>query len=384
MKKILKHLLPTVAVVALGSIGFSAMLNTASSEKRTEVEVAKLKVSVVEAKLEPIAAKIQGTGVVQPAQVVSIVPEVAGRVISVAKNLQPGGRFLKGQRLAKIEPADYQINVVMEESRLAQAGLNAQLEEERQAAAEREWKLLNHQGEPTDLALRKPQVAAANANLEAAQAGLDRAELNLKRTELKAPFNGMIRTESLEVGQVVGGAPVVDFIGTDLFWVRVSVPTKRLAEINVPQINSDIGSKANIVFSPGGEMSVQKQGEVLHLEGQLDVQTRTAYLLVSVENPLDGSGIPLLPGAYVDVEIEGRAQNGAIEVPAVSLKDGNHVLVVDEQGLLARRDVQVGWLEQDKAILLDGVEAGEKIITTPISYPIYGQEVSIVDAGGEQ
>ena len=131
-------------------------------------------------------------------------------------------------------------------------------------------------------------------------------------------------------------------------------------------------------------MSVQKQGEVLHLEGQLDAQTRTAYLLVSVENPLDGSGIPLLPGAYVDVEIEGRAQSGAIEIPASALRDGTHVLVVDNQGLLARKDVQVGWLEGDRAILISGVEAGQQIITTAISHPIYGQQVSIVGAGVEQ
>ena len=379
MAKILKHLLPTVVVILIGAVGYSLMLQTASSEKRTEIEVADLKVSVVQAKLEPISSKIQSTGVVQPSRIVSIVPEVTGKVVSVASNLQPGGRFKKGQRIAKIEPADYRINVIVEESRLAQAELNVQLEAERQSAAEREWTLLGHKGEPSDLALRKPQMNVAQSNLEASQAGVERAELNLKRTEIKAPFNGMIRTESLEIGQVVGGAPVVDFIGTDRFWVRASIPTKRLAEIQIPQINAERGSKAKIVFSPGGEASVEKQGEVLHLEGQLDAQTRTAYLLVSIEDPLDGSGIPLLPGAYVDLEIEGRSQQGAVEIPASALRDANHVLIVDQEGLLARRDVQVGWLEKDKAILLDGIAPGEQIITTAISYPIYGQKVIVID-----
>ena len=72
--------------------------------------------------------------------------------------------------------------------------------------------------------------------------------------------------------------------------------------------NSDVGSKATIIYKTRRGVRVEKEGFVYRLESELDRQTRTAYLLVAVDNPLEGTGVPLLPGAYVDVVLQGRSQ----------------------------------------------------------------------------
>ena len=378
MNFLMKHLLPMAFVIALGIGATIFMVKNAASEKREDIEVAPLVVEVAKAQPKIMTTVIRSTGVVQPSKQVSIIPQVGGRIVSMAEGLSAGSRFEEGAVLAKIESEDYKYNVIAERSRVAQAELNLSLEEERQEAAKREWKVLGHKEEPSDLAIRKPQVRVAQANVSAAEASLNRAELNLYRTKIQAPFNGMIQSESIDIGQVVGvGSPVINFIGTDQFWVRVSVPASRLGDVLIPDVNSEAGSKATIVYKPAEGVRVEKEGFVYRLESELDRQTRTAYLLVAIDNPLEGTGIPLLPGAYVDVVLQGRSQQNAVSIPEGALRNGDHVLVADADDKLARKDVELGWLDGDQAVLLSGVSAGDRIITTTIGFPIFGQSLQI-------
>ena len=374
----LKHLVPMVFVIALGVGTTVFMVKNAASEKREDIEVAPLIVEVAEVQPKVMTAVIRSTGVVQPSKQVNIIPQVGGRIVSIAEGFATGSRFEKGTILASIESEDYKYNVIAEQSRLEQAQLNLALELERQEAAKREWKVLGHNDDPSALAMRDPQVRVAKANVLAAEANLDRAELNLYRTQLKAPFNGMIQSENIDIGQVVGiGSPVISYIGTDQFWVRVSVPASRMGDVLIPDVNSDIGSQATVIYSPAEGVRIEKEGFVYRLESELDRQTRTAYLLVAIDNPLEGAGIPLLPGAYVDVILQGRTQQNAVSIPESALRNGDHVLVADEQNQLARKDVQLGWLDGDQAVLLGGLLPGDRVITTVIGFPIYGQNLQI-------
>jgi RND family efflux transporter MFP subunit len=373
-----KHLIPMILAIALGIGGTFFMVNNAASEKRADIDVAPLIVEISEAKPKVMTSVIRSTGVVQPSKKVSIIPQVGGLIISIAEGLSAGSRFDEGTILAKIESEDYRYNVIAETSRVAQAELNLSLEEERQSAARREWDVLGHKDEPSELAIRKPQVRVAKANVLAAEANLNRAELNLYRTQIKAPFNGMIQSESIDVGQVVGvGSSVMNFIGTDQFWVRVSIPASRLGDVLIPDVNSEIGSTATVIYKPADGIRVEKEGFVYRLESELDRQTRTAYLLVAIDNPLEGVGIPLLPGAYVDVVLQGRSQQNAVSIPEGALRNGDHVLIADNQNKMARKDVELGWLDGEQAVLLSGVNAGDRIITTAIGFPIYGQDLQI-------
>ena len=92
--------------------------------------------------------------------------------------------------------------------------------------------------------------------------------------------------------------------------------------------------------------------------------------------------MPLLPGAYVQATVIGKGIAKGVRIPATALRDGNHVLIADEDNLLARRDVEVGWQASTEVVLLSGLRLRRQIITSSVSVPIYGSPLNIV--GGEQ
>ena len=135
-----------------------------------------------------MTAVIRSTGVVQPSKQVNIIPQVGGRIISIAEGFATGSRFAQGTTLASIESEDYKYNVIAEKSRVEQAELNW-LWSWKGNLQPKENGVLGHKEEPSESAMREPQVRVAKANVSAAEANLDRAELNLYRTQIKAPFN---------------------------------------------------------------------------------------------------------------------------------------------------------------------------------------------------
>jgi RND family efflux transporter MFP subunit len=328
---------------------------------------------------------------VTAAQQVSMVPQVSGALTFVSDQLLPGGRFAKGALMARIDARDYQLAVEQERSRVKQAEVELALEQGRQETARREWQLLGNAGDPPELAARKPQLAATELNLEAARSGLGRAELALSRTNIRAPFNSMVITESADVGQVVGTAAVATLVGTDRLWVNVSVPVEHLAVLDIPGVSGAAGSVAVVTQELGTE-AITRAGEVLRLAGQLDPQSRTATLIIAIDDPLNLSagaepGLPMLPGAFVSVVIEGREMADTVTVPRVALQDNAYVWL-SEDDKLVRRDVTVGWRNDDDIVLTSGLSAGDQVLTTPLSFPIEGmglrpQERTVTALKGE-
>ena len=378
--------------ILLGGIAVAALMASHEPEAVRSAEgatIPRVDVTVAEATGEP--AIVEANGVVMPARQVSITPEVAGRIVSTSDRLMPGGRFDADDVLARIDARDYQLAIIQDESRVQQAELELELERGRGTIAAREWELLGDgivggSGDAPGLALREPQLASAERAVDAARSGLERARLELQRTELRAPFNAIVLDEALEVGQRVSPtSPVLTLAGTDRFWVRVSVPVERLAYLGIPGVNAEEGSPAQVVHRAAGEVVARREGRVLRLLGELEPRTRTAQLLVGVDDPLVASdgGLPLLPGAFVQVSIEGPAVEDAVRVPRVALRDGSDVWVVGDDETLTRRAVDVGWRTAEYLFLVGGVEPGERVVTSPLSTPIEGMPVRVGGDPGE-
>ena len=378
MKKIL---LPLV-IVLVGGVLMTGLIQSGEAEQRVDVIPPPLQVEIIQAEESEQLVKVYASGVVLPSHQVTLIPQVQGKVVYTASDLRAGRRFDKGDVIAKIEQADYKLAVSQERSRVEQAKLTLTIEKERELDAQREWELLGNTGDAPELASRRPQLRLAELGVEAAEAGLERAQLALSRTVLKAPFDCMIKNEQLEKGQVVGGNPVATLQGTEQFQVRVSVPTSSLSTLLIPGITGVTGkegSKVDVAFEISNQVTVHKQGHVLGLESELDAQARTINLLVAIDDPMDGEGLPLLIGSYVGVELEGRSVAEAVRIPSSALREGKYVLVADSEDKLARKDVTIGWFDQSDVVLTSGLTSGERIVTTGLSYPIYGASLDILN-----
>jgi multidrug efflux pump subunit AcrA (membrane-fusion protein) len=180
------------------------------------VEVSKADVPVV----------VEATGIVSPARQIEVIPEVAGRIVGLSKKAIPGGRFRKGEVIARIDPRDYELAISQEQSRVRQAQLELELETGRGDIAAREWELMkeNRKEPGNPLLLRTPHLETAKENLQAAKSGLERARLNRERTILRAPFNAIVLDKHVDIGQLTGPSTrVVTLIGTDQLWIDASV-----------------------------------------------------------------------------------------------------------------------------------------------------------------
>ena len=382
---------PILALVVSGGL-VALLVMTSGGVESTPPEESVLPVQVVTVAADDGPSTIVATGTVVPAQQVVITPEVVGQLREVSARLVPGGRFARGELLARIDATNYVAGLRQAEQALEVARLELRLEAGRADVAAREWELLgptDKAGRDPELALRKPQVAVAEANVRSAEAVLERARMDVGRTRLVAPFDAVVVTESVDVGQVVGaGTQVATLVGAKDARVSVSVPVDQLDVVQVAgQVDAvgrvvEQGSAATVSQALADGSRITRIGEVIGISGQLDPQTRSAILTVEIVDalvPLDGTR-PLLPGAFVSVEVAGVSVGAAYRLPRTALNDGDTVWIVDAESTLQRRQVSVAWSLPDAVVLRDGISVGDQVVVSAMSNPLVGQRVAVQSA----
>lgn len=389
MKSVVKILMNTVVPIAIlvgAALAGRALVASREGPPRAPQDRRAALVEVVEAESVFERVMIDAQGAVVPAREVSLQPQVSGRAQEVNENLVPGGLVDEGDLLVRVDARDYALAIQQLEASLEQARATLQLERGRQEVAEREWALfrdmLPSDDEDDALATRQPQVRSAEVAVESIETQIRQAQLNLSRTRLEAPFDALVRSETVEIGQIVGpNAPVATLVDRTRYWVEVAVPYDQLASIAIPGVNATEGSRAEVRVVMG-EREATREGRVLRLAGELDRTGRMAVVIVEVLDPLDlESGetnrVPLLLGAFVDVRIEASTSLRAIEVPRLALREGDFVYVVTDDNTLAIRPVEIAWGHEDRVLVSSGVAAGEPVVVSRLSGAADGMDVRI-------
>ncbi|MCG8425617.1 MAG: HlyD family efflux transporter periplasmic adaptor subunit [Proteobacteria bacterium] len=388
------------AVLAIGVAILSYLVKTRPQPPKVErVDKGEL-VEVLTVRPTSQVIEVSANGQVVPAEQIALSAEVAGRIQWLATELIPGGRFDKNDVIARIDRRDYVLAAEQQAATVDSASTALEIERSQKAIAEREWKILGEDKPASALALRGPQMRTAQASLKAAQSGLKRARLSVDRTVIRAPFNAMVQQKSVALGQLVGPqAPLATLIGTDAFWVQVSIPVDRLKWIRIPGVaGASQGSPATI-SQKVGDQSVVHRGKVIRLLGDLDPVGRMARVLVEIPDPLqlkrqptnqDGaaapgtalSGLPLLVGSYVEVVIQGRSTDGIVEITRNALRGGDQVFLMTPDSTLDIRDVEVVWRKRDTVLIASGLGDGDRIVVSPLGEPTQGMKLRIDSASG--
>jgi RND family efflux transporter MFP subunit len=260
---------------------------------------------------------------------------------------------------------------------VASAQQTRDLERGRRSVAEREWKLLGDGTKADDSAkrraLREPQRASALAAVRAAEAGVSKARLAAARTRIKTPFNALVVEEGVEAGQVVQpGVRLGKLVGTDAFWVQVSVPVADLDWLDIP------GARATVTHRSGTRV-VKRRGTVVRMLGDLDPLGSMARLVVEVPDPLGlkNEAKPLLLGAFVEVALEGRSADHVYELPRVALREGDRVWRVDADQRLVSGPVTVLRRMRATVLVSKGLADGDRVITSRLASPVPGMELRV-------
>ena len=377
-KQRLRNLAICMFIIALGVAGASYISKTAprAQKRPPERTIALVRTQALFPESHQIAVAAMGT--VIPAKEITLKTRVSGEVQAIHPEFVEGGFIRSGEKVLKIDPRDYELAIARQESAVVNAEYALKVEMGYQDVAQREWSLLNPDqpagAQEAELALRKPHLAKARSDLAAARADLEQVRLNLSRTDIIAPFNAIVRSTHVDIGsQVTPQDALAQLVGTDEYWIQVSLPMERLSWIRIPRSNGETGSEATVIYR-----GVRRRGTVARLLGDLETEGRMARILVSVEDPMgltsreQVSAPPLLIGEYVRVEISGQRVENAYRIPRSALRDNNTIWILAEDETLQIVPVESVWRDADHVLLKNGIRPGQRLIVSDLATPVNG------------
>lgn len=347
----LKKFLMPLAIILSGS-AVIAVLVVAKPKPTAGIPPAEAKamqVSVTPAQRLTTRLAVTTQGTVYPKREIDLVAQVAGQIVKVSEPFSEGGFFQSQQSLLQIDPRDYDVALLNAKARKADAERRLAEEQGQAKQAKREWRDLGNQ-QSNDLFMRKPQLAAAQANLAFAEGDLAKAELDLARTQIQVPFTGRVKQVFADLGQYVApGAPLARVYDSSIFEVRVPLTEAQAALIDLPiqELKEGVVPPTVIVRGTVAGQEYLWQGHLVRTDAFVDPDTRMYHAVVEVAYK-DNEAVhgALLPGLFVDVEISGRELADVIKLPRRALFQRDRLISVGPDKLTKSHQVKV--LQKDK------------------------------------
>ncbi|GGA82556.1 RND superfamily efflux pump MFP component [Neiella marina] len=382
---LLKAGLPFLILIVCVAIA-AVMFASKQPPQQEQQERKPMLVEVMDVARQDVLYTIESQGSVMPKFRSDLTSEVSGRIETVSPNFVAGGFVRKGEVLVQLEDADYQTELKAAEATLY--GARASLEEEKARArvAEEDWRQYSAEEIP-ELGLRKPQLAKEMANLSYAQAQVERAKRNLERTQLRAPYDAILRTKEVDVGEFISrGTKVAELFGTDVAEVRLPITDTELAYLEL----GDDPSAAKVTLSSQiGNKDFFWPANLVRSEGIIDDKSRFIYAVIEIADPYlrnTQSGpehnLPLKFGRFVSASVTGTSARNMIQLPRKVLRSGDQVVVVKPDDTIERRIITIERSERDTVYIRDGLQDGERIAITPVAGLPNGATVRTMQATG--
>ncbi len=365
-----------VFLLALLGAAVSAAPSCAK-QARTPVKES-VPVTVGTAARQDVPVEVRAIGHVEPYSTVSLKARVGGEVTRVG--FKDGQDVKKGELLFQIDPRPY-------EATLAQA--RAQLERDRAVAKNAEEASKRYAGLVQKDYVTKEQydstrsnAAAAMATVKADEAAVENARLQLSYCAVTAPISARAGSVLVYPGNQVKGnddKPLVVLNQIQPVYISFAVPESSLAAIRQ---HARPGQNLSVTASPSGNPGNPQTGELTFLDNTVDPTTGTILLKATFSNQNEA----LWPGEYVDVVLKLATEPGAIVVPSQAVQTGQagqYVYVVKSDLTVESRPVKVSRTHGSLAIVSNGLQAGERVVTDGQLRLAPGAKVEIKQAEGK-
>ncbi|MCL1125753.1 efflux RND transporter periplasmic adaptor subunit [Shewanella surugensis] len=363
-------------------IAVALVLNSTKTPPEEKVDEAPIPiVNVIEVQPETLSLNLSSYGVVTPKYKTQLVTEVAGRIMTVSNSFVAGGMVKKGDALASIEPSDYEADLMQAQASLAQAMAALDEEKARGEVARNDWKGYDSKVAP-ELGLRIPHLKKEQANVKYAKASQARAERNLERTTIRAPFDGIIKARSVDLGQYVSlGTKIGELYDTDIAEVRLPITNSEQAYLNsIDNPSTQVKLSTNLA----GNTQIWN-GNIIRSEGVINTDNRMIYLVAEVNDPylrdnLHSQQAKLKYGSFVTAIITGRTVKKVVKLPR-NLIHKDQVTLIDADNKVEIRNVNIIRTDLEYVYVKDSLKAGDKISTTRLNNVENGQVVKIINEG---
>lgn len=328
-------------------------------------------------KAKPIEYETRTTTIVSPGRVYSnseviLSAEVTGKILPGNVQFKKGQSFKKGDLLIKIYDVEAGLSLKALKSSFLNslAGLLPDLKIDFSDNYDNWYKFFESVNIDKDLPLlpeiksTKEKVFLSSRNILSSYYNIKQAESNFDKHSIYAPFDGSITEVSVEVGGIAG-------FGTRLGKI---INTKDL-ELEVPLEVTDakwitVGDEVQVSDENG---IVYGKGVVSRISGDLDVQTQSISVFISVKNSKEK---PIFKGQYLSAIFKGVTVENSMEIPRNAVFNSNNVFLV-KNGVLAKGTIDVLRLNE-KTLFFNGLNERDTIITEPLINANENSRVSVI------
>lgn len=377
-------------ITPLGLVVFTtivaALLIMTKPDTQAELQpLSPARVYTTEVKMMDVQPISRFTGNLQPARKASLRMEVSGNIVK--RNVEPGQYIKQGDILVQVDDGDFVdavaeaqalytqekkaierdrslLKLISDEKEILEREVERQKKLGRDSLASKSSLdaslrlLLQQQEEQTRL---EHSVVTSDARLQARSAALNMAERNLERTRLAAPFDGVINSVAVDLGDhITSGQIAVELVQLDMLDLYIEI-TGEIA--NQLQMNQEVNVLVN---------EKQIKGNIFALATDPDPLTHTHALRVR----LPGEG--LYPGQLAVAELPGRFLHDVAVVPVSSIlqDEGKAFVFTVDNNVIARKEVSLITRQNDLQVI-SGVTAGTRIVSKDVTVIADGQEVHV-------
>ena len=367
---------PILIVISGLIIGSLILFTGPSLEPRAPPENKPL-IRTITAKSESIRLSSTAFGTVSPRSENELIPEVSGSIVFMSPSLVSGGFFKKDDLLFSIEPLDYEVALEQSSAALKSAESeleNAQRNHDRQINLAKKQSISESRKEEAINRLRFAESAHREAN-----ARVSLAKKNLERTKIRAPYDGRVRNEKIDLGQFVNrGQSIASIYAIDSAEIRLPVHDKELAFLDLSLFETAKSKDDAVILKAtfAGEQHTWN-ARIARTEGELDSRTRMINVIAEIDSPYSSkdSRPPLTIGLFVEAEILGRLIKDAVVIPQSAIQDRNLVYTVNEKNRLEFKKVKILRMINDQAVITDGLKTGDTVCISALRNAEPGMEV---------
>lgn len=308
-------------------------------------------------------------GTIQPRFKADLGFQAGGQITLFAAEV--GDAVARGQRLARLDPADLEAQLRSSEADLAKA--QSQLANATESEGRIGTLLDQKVASQAEFDTARQERETAAATLKSAQANLDKAREQLSYATLLADLDGVVTEKDAEVGQTVSaGQKVLTVARTDVREAVVDLPENVVRTLAVG---------APFAVTLQADPTLRARAKVREIAPQADATTR----LFRVRATLDAATEPFRLGATVTAFETAAAPQAALEIPrtAVLEEDGATLVWLIDPGAKTVRTVPVELSGDDGAAVkvAGGLKAGDRIVIAGVHSLRKGQQVKLDESG---
>lgn len=302
--------------------------------------------------------------------------EVHARVTGyvVEKYVKGGEQVVAGQPLYRIDSREYEASLANAEAQAAQANAtlkNAQVDLQRYENLAKEDAIAQQRVDT-----QRSTAEQAQATYDAYEASVKIAQDNLGDTIVYAPYSGTLRMDDIDLGTFVqaGSTKLVTIDSIDPIFVEFSMTEQEYLDFMKNRSGDDTsGTNLKLKLADGKEYG--ELGTVVQAAKSLDRSTGKLVLKASFPNP----NHLLLPNMFATVISPGEKLKNAILVPSraiLQIMDKNFIYVVNADGVVEQKAVEIGGTTDGNTIVKSGLSAGDTIVVDGLTKVKNGVKVT--------